>query len=84
MSKETAIVEFCIEKRNVKVDLEIPLYISANELVTALNTAYKLGIDVTDAKQCYLKAERPIVLLHGNRELHTFGIRDGSVIYYTE
>lgn len=84
MKKETAVVEFCMEKRNLKVDLEIPLYISANELVVALNNAYQLGIDTTNTKQCYLKAERPIAFLQGERELEKFGIRNGSVIYFTE
>ena len=84
MNKETAIVIFNITKRNFTVDLEIPLNITANELVTALDTAYELGIDTTDIKNCYLKAERPIVLLKGNKTLAEFGIRNGSVIYYTE
>lgn len=84
MGKETVRVEFYMVKRNQKVDLEIPLYISANELVIALNKAYKLDIDVTNARKCYLKAERPIALLHGNRELEKFGIRNGSIIYFTE
>lgn len=84
MEKETAVVEFCMEKRHQTVDLEIPLYISANELVNALNYAYKLGIDTTNTKHCYLKAERPIAFLQGDRELNKFGIRDGSVIYFTE
>lgn len=84
MKKETAVVEFCMEKRREKVDLEIPLYISANELVNALNSAYKLGINTADSHHCYLKAERPIAFLQGERELKKFGIRDGSVIYFTE
>ncbi len=84
MSNETAIVILKILKRNFSVDLEIPLYISANELVIALNTAYDLGIDTTNVKNCYLKAEKPIALLKGNKTLEEFGIRNGTVIYYTE
>ena len=84
MSSEKAVVIFNIEKRNFTVDLEIPLDISANELVTALNTAYELEIDTTDIKNCYLKAENPIVLLKGNKTLAEFGIRNGSVINFTE
>lgn len=84
MDNDTAIVIFTITKRNFTADLEIPLDISANELVVALNTAYDLGIDITDIKNCYLKAERPIVLLKGNKTLHEFGIRNGSVISYSE
>ena len=58
--------------------------ISANELVVALNTAYDLGIDIADIKNCYLKAERPVVLLKGNTTLNEFRIRNGSVIRYSE
>lgn len=84
MNRETAIVVFNIIKRNFTVDLEIPLNITANELVTALNTAYKLGIDTFDIKNCYLKAENPIALLRGNKTLSEYGIRNGSVINFTE
>ena len=44
MGKESAIVIFCMHKRKMTVDLEIPLYITANDLVSALNEAYNLGI----------------------------------------
>ncbi len=84
MNGDVAIVIFNIAKRNTSVDLEIPLNISANELVIALNTAYELGIDTSDIKSCYLKAERPIVLLKGNKTLAEFGIRNGSVINFTK
>lgn len=84
MNKDTAIVILNIVKRNFTVDLEIPLNISANELVVALNTAYELGIDTTDIKNCYLKAENPIALLKGNKTLAEFGVRNGTVINYTE
>lgn len=84
MAKETAIVIFNMYKRNESVDLEIPLDISANELVIALNSAYDLDIDTTDIKKCHLKAENPIALLRGNKTLEEYGIRNGSVINFTE
>ena len=79
-----AIVIFKIHKRNFEVDLEVPLDISANELVIGLNTAYNLDIDVSDVKNCYLKAENPIALLKGNKLLSEFGVRKGTVINFTE
>lgn len=79
-----AIVVFNIPKRRFSVDLDIPLDISANDLVNALNAAFDLGIDTTDIKNCYLKAERPISLLKGNKELSDFGVRNGTEIYFTE
>ena len=84
MHKDTAVVIFNIVKRNVSVDLEIPLYITANELVMALNAAYELQIDTSDIKNCYLQAERPIALLRGNKTLEEFGICNGTLINYTE
>lgn len=84
MDKETAIIIFNIKRRNLSVDLEVPLFITANELVQALNAAYELGIDISDIKNCYLKAEKPIALLRGNKTLAEFGIRNGSIINFTE
>lgn len=84
MNKDTAIIVFNIVKRNFTVDLEVPLDISANDLVNALNTAYELNIDTSDIKNCYLKAENPIALLKGNKTLAEFGLRNGSVINFTE
>lgn len=84
MEKDKAVVIFNITKKNFSVDLEIPLFITANELVIALNSAYNLNIDVSDIKNCYLKAERPIALLRGNKTLSEYGIRNGSIINYTE
>lgn len=79
-----AIIIFNITKRNFSVDLEIPLDISANDLVIAINSAYDLGIDTSDVKNCYLKAENPIALLKGNKLLSDYGIRNATVINFTE
>ena len=84
MDSEKAIIIFNIVKKNTSVDLEVPLDITANELVNALNTAYELGIDTTDIKNCYLKAERPVALRRGTRTLRESGIRTGSIINFTE
>ena len=82
MDKDKAIVIFEMTKRKQRVNLEIPLYITAKELVYALNAAYDLKINVSDAKNCYLKSERPIALLRGNKTLAEYGIRNGSIIYF--
>lgn len=84
MNNDTAIVVLNVPKKNISVDLEIPLDISANELVLALNAAYELGIDISNIKDCYLKSENPIALLKGNKSLSEFGLRNGSIINYTE
>ena len=82
MQNETVTVIFNIVERNESYDLEIPLFISANDLVVALDYAFNLGIDVSDVKNCYLQAERPIALLKGEKSLRDYGLRNGSVIYY--
>lgn len=84
MSNESAIIILNIVQRKVTVDLEIPIDISANDLVNGLNIAFELGIDTSDIKNSYLKAENPIALLKGNKTLAEFGIRNGSVINFTE
>mgnify|MGYP000786731785 FL=1 len=45
---EKAVVEFISQDKKIHVDLEIPLGITANDLVLALNEAYDLGIDTDD------------------------------------
>lgn len=84
MNREVVTVVFQAPKKNFTVDLELPLSISANDLVIGLNDAYNLGIDTSDIKNCYLKSENPIALLKGNKPLSEFGIRDGSLIIFTE
>ena len=78
-----AIVIFRRTKKNISVDLDIPLSISAQELVTALNEAYHLGIDLSDPKECWLTAEDPIALLRGGTALQEFGVRNGTTILFT-
>lgn len=84
MSSDRAIIMFYMVERNRLVDLEIPLDITAMELVIGLNNAYKLNIDITNIKNCYLKSENPIGLLRGSKTLSQYGIRTGSTIYFTE
>ncbi len=84
MDKDSATVVFHIQKRKYTTDVEVPLGITANELVIALNTAYELNIDTSDVKNCYLKMENPIALLKGNKLLSEFGVRNGAIIYFTE
>ncbi len=82
--EKSIIATLCILKRNVKVDIEIPKDITANELVVALNEAYQLEIDTNDIKQCYLKTENPIKLLKGNKKIEEYDLRDGTIINFTK
>jgi uncharacterized ubiquitin-like protein YukD len=83
MDKDKIIAILYIHKENKQYDIEIPLNITANELVIGLNKAFKLGIDVTDIKQCYLRTENPIALVKGNKTLADFKLRNGTIINIT-
>ena len=84
--KDTAVVVVRrkLEGRIMDTDVEVPLNISANELVNALNSAYNLGIHTEDYRNCYLRCERPIVLLRGERSPRSFGVRNGTLIHCNE
>lgn len=82
MGKDVVTVIFIMHDRNQCVDVEVPLAITANELVIGLNMAYDLGIDTTNVKNCYLTSEEPIALLKGNRLLGDYGLHNGSVIHF--
>ncbi len=84
MGRDKAIVIFNNCSQNTSVDIEIPLDITAMELVVGLNAAYELGIDTTDIKSCYLRAENPIALLRGDKTLAQYGIHNGSIINFTK
>ena len=80
---DSVVVIFKNVEKNINVDLEVPLYIKARELVIGLNEAYELDIDINDIKKCYLKVDNPVMLLRGNMLLRDAGIRNGSVISYS-
>jgi uncharacterized ubiquitin-like protein YukD len=72
-----------IHKTKEKVDVEIPLDITANDLVIGLNKAFNLGINTEKFTECYLKTENPIALLSGNKSLREYKLRNGTVINVT-
>ncbi len=81
---EKVIVTLVLEKKKIEMDIEIPTDITVRDLITALNEVFKLGINLDDVTKCHLQMENPIALLRGNKTLLSSGIREGSVIYYTE
>ena len=83
MSVNKAIIMVNMIKTGDSYDLEVPVDISANELCEALFQKY-LPEQYGDMQQYYLKAERPIALLRGERTLREYGIRNGSIINITE
>lgn len=74
------IVVLCLEKRNEQYDIEVPLDISVNDLIMALNTAYNLGISTDDINSRYLRTENPIALLKGSKQLRDYKLKNGTKI----
>ena len=79
---EKAIIRFRIAESGHETDLEIPLNITAAELITALNMAFHLGISEDRLAEAYLKTENPAALLKGNRLLSESGIYNGTIIIH--
>lgn len=65
-------------------DIEVPVQMTANEFVLAVNSGLSLGIDTKDISKCCLKATNPIALLRGNRTLGQYGLRNGTDIWFDE
>jgi len=76
----TIVVIFNNKRYGKCEDLEIPLSITANELIQALDQAYGFADKEGKNGLRYLKCENPIALLKGNKQLTEYGLRDGSVI----
>ena len=77
---EKAIITVRLLNKKEIYDIEVPLDISGNDLVIALNQAFKLGIEVNNVLDCYLNMESPIALIRGNKLLRDYGMRNGSMI----
>lgn len=80
--RDRIVVQFYRGDTKNTMDIEIPLDITANELILGLDQAFLLNIGKEDTKDCYLVSENPIAFLHGNKTLREYGLRNGSVIIY--
>lgn len=80
--QENIFVSFIDLRKNKEVELEIPISITVNELIIALNNIYDLKMNIENIFECYLVSERPFAFLKGNKKLSDFGIRNGSKIIY--
>lgn len=78
----TVIMIFNDRRRNFKLDIEVPLNISANELIYGLNKGLNLGIDISNMAECYLCTEEPRILLRGDTLLEDLGVRNGTIINF--
>lgn len=82
MENDYVTIVFKNQKAEKEYDLVVPLNISAHDLVIALNSAFELNIDVSDIKNCYLSADKPLAFLRGEKTLKEHGIRNGSVVSF--
>ena len=67
---------------NKSVDIEVPVGITANELIFGLNSGFNLGLNMENPQECYFRAENPIALVRGEKTLEELGLRNGSSVYY--
>lgn len=80
--KETILLIIYIYNKDVTgEDLEVPVDLTANELILALNQIYDLGMKPEYVFNYYLKANNPKGLLRGERTLKEFGVRNGTEIW---
>jgi uncharacterized ubiquitin-like protein YukD len=83
MNNDRIVVIFHWHIRGQVIDIDIPLNITANELIVGLNEGLQLGMNIGDLSKCYLKTENPITLLKGNKTLREYGLHNGTVINFT-
>lgn len=79
-----AMVTLRIPSRDFECDLDIPVDITAHDLITAVNEGYDLGWNTDNVAGCFLKTEHPIALLHGKRLLSEYGVANGTVLNAVE
>lgn len=82
--EDNIIVIFKRKSDGREIDLEIPLNLSANELIYGLNESFNLGINMDKPSECYLMADEPKALIRGEVTLEELGLRDGTIIYFDE
>lgn len=69
-----------IHKR--EVDVEVPLEITADEFISALDDVYHLGMRTECKTVRFLRMESPIALIRGENTLESLGMRMGSIVCY--
>lgn len=67
---------------NQSLDIEVPIQITANELIYGLNNGFHLGIDMNNPKECFFRAENPIALVRGEKTLEELGLRNGTNLFF--
>ena len=79
---ESASIEFINEITGERLELEVPLYITPNDFINAVNSVFGLGLNKEDYSNYYMCMENPIAFFRGERTLKELGLRNGSRIIY--
>ena len=61
-------------------DIETPIDISAQELISGLHK----GLNHAGSLPKAIRSENPLAFLYGDRLLSDYGLRDGTTIYFYE
>lgn len=61
-------------------DIETPIDITLGELIGSIESAYGLGIDVSNVSEDIMVIENPICLLKTERTLEELGFRQGTTL----
>lgn len=64
------------------VDIEVPADIKAGELIYGLNQGFRLGINMDNPMDTYLRSEDPIRLVRGEKTLEEIGLRNGTTLFF--
>lgn len=75
-----ALITVVDEKGRERMELDVPLEITAAELAAALDEIMT-GETADEKGRDYLAAENPIAFLKGERTLEQYGIHNGTLIY---
>lgn len=79
--KDTAVITVYNEKTGIDLDYEVPLDITANDLIIALSNIFSIPIKKEHIFNYYIRSDSPKALLIGENRLRDYGIRDGSKMW---
>ena len=76
--KKSIVVEF--RWGNNSKDIEVPLNITCDELIHALNYGIGLGIDERDTRSYSIASTNPRIYVGGSATIEEIGLLDGSIL----
>ncbi|MBQ7149020.1 MAG: hypothetical protein IJR96_09745 [Pseudobutyrivibrio sp.] len=80
--RDKIIIEFCWS--DSRTDIEVPLNITCQELIKALNEGIGLGIDVEDTASYSFICDSTGEKLEGEKTLKEFGLLDGQTVSFKD